>query len=515
MGVIHRDVKPGNILLDSGGHLWVTDFGLARFHDEPGLTRTGDIVGTLRYMSPEQVLGKSAPVDQRSDVYALGVTLYELLTLEPAYSGRDRQELLRQIANSEPAAPRRLNKAIPVELETVVLKAMAREPARRYGTADELADDLRRFLEHRPIKARRPTLVERATKFARRHRTATIAAAMILVLAVMGLGATTVLIWREKERTKAALALEATQRRRTDANFQHALDGATQLLLPLEDERLKGTPAMDGLRQELVGRGVRFFEGFVHPDDPDPAVRFESARACLYLASTFSAHQKVDLAWQKMHQAEAILEALLEEYPTEAAYRKQLASTYLLSATLATSMHQPREAREDYSRVSEQYGRAVEHDDSAETSNAFAWFLADCPDAGLRDPARAIFFALQATARAPEKAAYWNTLGVAYYRAGDWRKAIAALEKSVELQGSGDPWDWYFLAMATWQAGDHRAAGAWYEKALNSMERIAPLPLELLRYRAEADVLLGKKRAEAPVVDTGTPAGKSNITDKD
>jgi serine/threonine protein kinase len=161
MGVIHRDVKPGNLLIDARGKLWITDFGLAQFQGDNRLTLTGDILGTLRYMSPEAALAKRIVVDHRTDIYSLGVTLYELLTLEPVFNGEDRQELLRQIAFEEPAPPRRLSKAIPEELETIVLKALEKNPAERYGTAQELADDLQRFLRDEPIRARRPTLVQR------------------------------------------------------------------------------------------------------------------------------------------------------------------------------------------------------------------------------------------------------------------------------------------------------------------------------------------------------------------
>jgi serine/threonine protein kinase len=145
-GVIHRDVKPANLLLDGHGALWVTDFGLAHLQQAEGnLTLTGDLVGTLRYMSPEQALAKRVVVDHRTDVYSLGATLYELLTLRPAFDGQDRQELLRQIAFEEPVAPRKLDRGIPTELETVVLKAMEKNPAQRYATAQELADDLQRY----------------------------------------------------------------------------------------------------------------------------------------------------------------------------------------------------------------------------------------------------------------------------------------------------------------------------------------------------------------------------------
>jgi serine/threonine protein kinase/tetratricopeptide (TPR) repeat protein len=187
MGVIHRDIKPANLLVDRRGSLWVTDFGLAHCRSQSGLTMTGDLVGTLRYMSPEQALAQRGAVDQRSDVYSLGVTLYEVLTLTPAFGGSDREELLRQITFEEPRAPRRINKAIPAELETIVLKAMAKNPDERYSTAGELADDLRRYLEDRPITARRPTLAQRARKWARRHKPVVMsaAAALVVVLAVL------------------------------------------------------------------------------------------------------------------------------------------------------------------------------------------------------------------------------------------------------------------------------------------------------------------------------------------
>jgi serine/threonine protein kinase/Flp pilus assembly protein TadD len=182
MGVIHRDIKPGNLLVDGRGDLWVTDFGLAQVQTDAKLTMTGDLVGTLRYMSPEQALAKRVVIDHRTDVYSLGVTLYELLTLEPAFGGTDRQELLRQIAFQEPRPPRRLNPAVPSELETVVLKAMAKEPAERYATAQELADDLERFLKDEPIRARRPTVLQRLRKWARRHRPVVGSAAVMLLI---------------------------------------------------------------------------------------------------------------------------------------------------------------------------------------------------------------------------------------------------------------------------------------------------------------------------------------------
>jgi serine/threonine protein kinase len=229
LGVVHRDIKPANLLLDERGNLWITDFGLAQFYADTGLTQTGDMMGTFRYMSPEQASGRAVVLDQRTDIYSLGVTLYELLTLERALPGTTREQLLREIDAVEPRSPRSIDRAIPRELETILAKAIAKDPTDRYATAHALAEDLRRFLEDEPILARPPSLVNRAVKWVRRHRTVAVAAVVVLVLAAAGLLASTVLIAREEAKTKAAYigerlrATEATlQKARAENSFRKA-----------------------------------------------------------------------------------------------------------------------------------------------------------------------------------------------------------------------------------------------------------------------------------------------------
>jgi serine/threonine protein kinase/Flp pilus assembly protein TadD len=207
-GVVHRDIKPANLLLDQRGKLWVTDFGLAQCQHHAGLTMTGDLLGTLRYMSPEQALAQRAGIDHRTDLYSLGATLYELLTLRPVFGGRNRQELLRQIAFEEPRPPRQHNRTIPVELETIVLKALEKNPADRYPTAQELAADLRRFLDDQPIRARRPSLMQRARKWGLRNQPVVWSAAVIALILAASLGWIT-RDWRARRMEVESRVVEA------------------------------------------------------------------------------------------------------------------------------------------------------------------------------------------------------------------------------------------------------------------------------------------------------------------
>jgi tetratricopeptide (TPR) repeat protein len=234
VGVVHRDVKPGNLLVEHRGQVWVTDFGLAHILSEASLTATGDLVGTLRYMSPEQALAKRVVIDHRTDIYSLGATLYELLALRPVFGGSDRQELLRQIAFEEPVPPRRLQRSVPAELETIVLKALEKNPQERYATAQELADDLGRFLEDHPIRARRPGVVQRLRKWGRRYRLAVnvAAACLLVVLAVVAGSVGWVVRDREARREdagrRAAEALRSAEACFEPENWTEGLRGVEQ-----------------------------------------------------------------------------------------------------------------------------------------------------------------------------------------------------------------------------------------------------------------------------------------------
>ena len=187
LGIVHRDIKPSNLLVDQQGKVWVTDFGLARLENEASLTTTGDILGTVQYMSPEQAMGRR-DVDGRADVYSLGVILYQLLTGELPFRGNHRM-ILHQVVNDEPPEPRILNSAIHRDLNTICLKCLRKKPQQRYQTASELAGDLQRYLRGEPIEARPIGQLERVWMWSARHlgATAAIGIAILAALSVVGL----------------------------------------------------------------------------------------------------------------------------------------------------------------------------------------------------------------------------------------------------------------------------------------------------------------------------------------
>lgn len=216
-GTLHRDIKPANLLIDQRGVVWVTDFGLARATEHSDISQTNDLVGTLHYMAPERFAGC---VDARSDIYGLGLTLYELATCRPGFEDADRNKLIRDITTGQLCRPRSIDCRIPRDLETIILKATCCEPDHRYATAGALLEDLRNFAHDRPIQARRISSVERAWRWGRRNR----AVAGLALTAMLLLVLVAVITAWSYVRTRRALTAETSQRHRAEATSELALE---------------------------------------------------------------------------------------------------------------------------------------------------------------------------------------------------------------------------------------------------------------------------------------------------
>ncbi len=182
-GIIHRDIKPANIILSLDGRVMIGDFGLAKTVDENTLTMTGSLLGTVRYLSPEQAMARRVPVDHRTDIYSLGATLYELLTFQPVFPGDDDKQVLSAIISRDPTPPHKIISTVPRELDTICLKALEKSQDSRYATARAMAEDLRRFINDLPIAAKPPGTVKRVIKYIRRHKAKSVAVAAAVLLA--------------------------------------------------------------------------------------------------------------------------------------------------------------------------------------------------------------------------------------------------------------------------------------------------------------------------------------------
>jgi tRNA A-37 threonylcarbamoyl transferase component Bud32/tetratricopeptide (TPR) repeat protein len=315
-GVLHRDLKPSNVLLTQGGEPKITDFGLAKLRSgESALTTADSVLGTPSYMSPEQALGNAESVGPAADVYSVGAILYELLTGRAPFLGATVLDTLALIRMHEPAPPRRLQPTIPRDLETICLHCLSKSPQGRYGSAGELASDLRRFLEGKPITARRATALETAVRWSRRNPmvaslTAAVAALVVTTLAM--------LMWTNYSIRQAAAD--------KDAALATARGAVDQMLTRVAKETLHNMPLGHPLRQAMLEDALEYYEGFLDNAEADTSVHENMTLILNSLALLQRESGHFDEACGSFERSIKILQSAVERDPRPPALREQLAA---------------------------------------------------------------------------------------------------------------------------------------------------------------------------------------------
>ena len=356
-GVLHRDIKPANLLLDPQGTVWLADFGLAKAAQSDDISLSSDLVGTMRYMAPEQFRGHT---DHRSDIYSLGLTLYELLTLRSAYEETDHSRLIQRITQGPPPAPRGANREIPRDLETIILKAVSHDVSQRYQSAEAMADDLRCFLEDRPIRARPVGPAERLGRWCRRNKrlaslTATTLFLLVMVAVVASIGYV---------RTKSALKGEAIERSKAEANAALAIEALDRIFERSSPSQMRilPQPTMEGARGEtidvpsspilskaaaaLLEELLPFYDRLARQTGNDAKLRARTAEANRRVGAIRQRLGQLDEAAKAYRRAIALYEELRAGPPPNPLLKLEVAQLQNELGRLYTSRRQITEARE-------------------------------------------------------------------------------------------------------------------------------------------------------------------------
>ena len=429
-------------------------------------------------------------VDHRTDIYSLGATtLYELLTARPAFDGHNRQELLRKIAQDEPTPPRTLDPTIPRDLETIVLKAMAKEPQGRYATAKDLADDLRRFLADEPIRARRPGPLERVARWTRRHKPAVVSTAVVLLLA---LATGTALLWRSNLRTEAALQprsrtcdpgegggrlaslTSAAHHKREHRGSLWMFSAMDRLVYPIMIKARDPEAGLNGEDRRTIADLIAFYDHTISTL-PEDATHAEVIAKAARRSGLYRVRLKDPRADRDYGRAIRVLDEHARRAPTHIWLRTELidvlreyaeglaardradAAEKVFRQALAVA--EPLLTVKDATYPCFSKGLVKQFDPLARS-------LAIRPSGQSGDLALAVRMAEWAVEREPAEGAFRQTLGLCRYRIGDWASAVVDLEESMKLSQGGEVVDWLLMALTQARRGETRDARIWHRRAL-------------------------------------------------
>ena len=337
-GILHRDLKPHNILVDKkSDRPLLTDFGLAKFLEQRDeLTHAGDVMGTPSYMSPEQSRD-AGKVTALADVYSLGATLYHVLTARPPFQAANPAETIRQIIYDEPVPPRRLNPEIDKDLETICLKCLQKEPARRYASAELLADDLRRYLLGEPIVARPLGPLERMWRWCRRNPAVASLMATAASFAIFSLISIIVGYYN----TAAALA-------KSESRLQKALQVVDELFTRVSEDELLNEPGLQPLRKDLLERALKHYQYFLAESGGNAAIRDEAAAARFRVGLITQLIGSREEALKELTAAREMQKQLLAEKRNDVPRLKALSATVNALGSLHAEMRSLDQAAERF-----------------------------------------------------------------------------------------------------------------------------------------------------------------------
>jgi serine/threonine protein kinase len=443
-GILHRDIKPSNIIIDREQRAWIADFGLAKADDDTVLTDANDVVGTVRYLAPERFQGRC---DARSDIYALGVTLYEVLHRRPFWPASDRAQLVQQIVNGHHAAVSKRPYDCPRDLRQIVEKATQSEPAQRYQTAGEMAEDLRRFLDGRPVLARQPSMLRRSYLWARRNKVVSSLLGLLLLLGSVSAIVTGSLSYRaETLRVESLKNFENAKR-----NLGFLLETVDKVCMSLSQDQRLNRPEFQELRHQLLQMVIDFNHEFDGVPEIAIETRYLSAKAHVRLGSLTSGNDTLAESAEYLESARAILTELHQTVPNRDEFSLELARCLREMASVEWKMGIRESALErnelairlcDQLRDSEGLGNEASIE-LARNQLALGGFLSE---AGSTDAAEGHFLAAIEVLAAMDRShanhhSYSVELGNAFLQLGNhyltglkhWRKAGEPLEKAAEL----------------------------------------------------------------------------------